>query len=29
VYNLIPSQGVSLYFTDNRVRQMILVPKER
>jgi hypothetical protein len=29
VYNLILSQGVSLYFTDNRVRQMILVPKER
>jgi hypothetical protein len=24
-----PSQGVSLYFTDNRVRQMTLVPKGR
>jgi hypothetical protein len=24
-----PSQGVSLYFTDNRVRQMTLIPKGR
>jgi hypothetical protein len=25
----VPSQGVSLYFTDNRVRQMTLIPKAR
>jgi hypothetical protein len=27
LYHILPSQGVSLYFTDNRVRQMTLIAK--